>query len=130
MSYHRGMRLTKSHLVLVIALMTALVVTSATTGSAGHPTKLRPTVSVSGSGPVTVFGFGFLPRERVMVRLFAGGGVSRVATASLRGRIVVRFASVTLPDCVSVVVVATGLRSRASARGRTIPPPCGPAPQD
>lgn len=129
MSYHRGMRLTKSHLVLVIALMTALVVTSATTGSAGHPTKIRPTVSVSGSGPVTVVGFGFLPRERVRVRLFAGGDYSRVARASVRGRIVVQFTGVSMPECQSVLVVATGLRSRATARGRTIPPPCGPAEQ-
>ena len=122
------MRLTKSHLVFLLVLVTGLVATSAATGS---QTKARATVTVSGSAPMTVTGVGFLPRERVTVRLAVGGALaSKVVRATRRGRFVVQFPGfgIALADCTSnlISVVATGTRNRASARGRTIPPPCGP----
>jgi hypothetical protein len=115
-------------MVFLLVVVSALVVTNATTGASGHQTAKRAVVSLSSTAPVTVTGSGFAPRERVTVRVALGGDTgSRVARATRGGRFVVQFPGVTMPECVStvVMVVATGSRSRASVRGRTIPPPCG-----
>jgi hypothetical protein len=124
------MRLTKSHLVFALVLATGLVATSAATGSEA---KTRATVTLASMEPVTVVGVGFVPRERVTVRVVASrDGASKVVRATRKGRFVVQFPGVSVEaaaECTSTVVTvtATGGRSRASIRGRTIPPPCGPA---
>jgi hypothetical protein len=129
------MRLRKSHLVVLAALLGALIATNATSASSTTSAKLRPTVTVSGGTPLTVSGVGFLPRERVRVRVSVGGGeaASKLVRATWRGRFVAEFPGVSMPDCTSVAiaVVATGIRSTATAsvRGRSIPPPCGFSPQ-
>jgi hypothetical protein len=121
----------KSHLVLVVLLVTGLFAASAATGS---QTKARATVSVTGSDPLTVTGAGFAPRERVTVRVaVSGDAASKVLRATRKGRFVAQFPGVSAAaeGCTSnvVTVTATGARSRASMRGRTIPPPCGFDPQ-
>ena len=100
---------------------------------------MKPTLALSSSGPLTVKGFGFAPRERVTVRLtFGSDTFSRAPRANPRGRFAVQFpvqlADLVLLECSrTVIVVATGNRSgrRAQFRIRSIqiPPPCGIAPQ-
>jgi hypothetical protein len=131
------MRRRRSHLAVFIALATSLVVSIATTGSAATQTKSKATVTLAGTAPVTVTGWGFAPRERVSVRLsFANDVFSRVARTSAKGRFALQFpgAAPTLDECTqSVFVFATGNRSGRSATFRVrsiqIPPPCGIAPQ-
>jgi hypothetical protein len=125
------MRLTKSHMVFLLLLVTGLVATSVATGG---DTKTRATVTLASTEPVTVVGVGFVPRERVTVRVAVPGDTaSKVVRATRKGRFVVQFPGVSaeVAECTSTVVTvtATGARSRASMRGRTIPPPCGFDPQ-
>ena len=121
--------------LLVTALVTAAIscLGVGAAGAAGE-TKVRPTLSMVGSGPVVVTGIRFLPRERVTLRLWTGQQrLSRAVVASPAGKLVARFAGeITAPQCVGFVVSvqAIGARgSRAVARRYEIPPPCGVAPQ-
>jgi hypothetical protein len=133
------MRRSRSQLVVLAALATALLVSSATTGAAAEQAKSKPTLAISASGPLTVKGSGFASRERVTVRLtFGSDTLSRTPRAGKRGRFAVQFpvqiADLTLLECSqAVIVVATGNRSGRTATFRVrsiqIPPPCGVAPQ-
>ena len=122
--------------VLVASLLVTMAAAALTVANAPAATaaKIRPTLTITGTGPVTVTGVRFLPRERVTVRLsVAGQGLSRGAIASPAGRVVVRFAvDMPTPECGGLVVSAraTGARgSTAFVRRFEIPPPCGIAPQ-
>jgi hypothetical protein len=133
------MRRSRSQLALLAALATALLVSSATSGAAADQARAKPTLAISGGGPLTVKGSGFVPRERVTVRLtFGSDTLSRVPRAGQRGRFAVQFpvqiADLALLECSrAVMIVATGNRSGRSAtfriRSIQIPPPCGIAPQ-
>jgi hypothetical protein len=133
------MRLGRSQLVVLAGLATAVLVSSATTVTAADRAKAKPTLAISGSGPVTVKGSGFLPRERVTVRLtFGSDTLSRRPKANARGRFAAQFpvqiADLTVLECSQqVIFVATGNRSGRTAsfqfRNIRIPPPCGIAPQ-
>jgi hypothetical protein len=118
-----------------MTLATALVVSFATSASATNYATSKATVMLFGMSPVSVTGSGFLPRERVRVRVFAGAAsFARAPRANAKGRFAVQFPKATLPDCAdSVFVIATGNRSGRSAMSRIrsirIPPPCGIFPQ-
>jgi hypothetical protein len=136
--YYRPMRRSRSHLVALVTLAAALAFFSASAGSVGASTP-KATVAVTGADPMTVKGTGFLPRERVTVRLTVGqDSFARSPRAGARGRFAVQFDAASAIECLTsaimiTTVVATGNRSGRTARARirwvAIPPPCGYAPQ-
>jgi hypothetical protein len=134
------MRRSRSHLVVLVTLATALVASGAT-GSAANDARPKATVTVSGVAPMIVTGAGFLPRERVMVRITLGvDSFRRAPRANANGRFAVQFEPAAVVECSNAAmviltgtIVATGNRSDRTARTRIrsirIPPPCGIAPQ-
>lgn len=86
----------------------------------------RPTLTLVAEAPVVLAGRGFVPGERVAVKVNGiGGQLSKTVTAGRRGGFTVRF----LPAdaaCGPLRASAVGTKgSRASIRRRTIPPACG-----
>jgi hypothetical protein len=85
---------------------------------------LRPSLTVTASGPVVVSGARFKPRERVTLRFVVSGEPSlRVVRASAAGRLVARFLR-SVPDCEGFTLSAVGSRG-SRVFYREIPPPCG-----
>jgi hypothetical protein len=129
------MRRGRSQLVLLLVGGLALVATSFASGSGGHQATSKASLKLVDMSPMTVAGSGFLPRERVTVRLSTGGGeaLSRTRRANLNGRITAQFEGATVPECtaVNIIATATGARSGRVAQVRmlSIPPPCGMFPQ-
>jgi hypothetical protein len=93
--------------------------------AAGGPTA-KPQLRVVSLQPFAVAGSGFRAGERVRVTVRADGDVgARMDDADARGRIGVRFRSMTLGDCPTYVIAARGDKgSRAGLR--SVPRPCGP----
>ena len=119
--------------VIVLGSVTAacLVLAAAAVGFSPEAAARRPALVLVADAPISFAGRGFAPRERVTVRLaWNGAALRRQVVATPLGTFRVRFTESVLPDCESVVGVATGSAgSRASSRKIQIPPPCGIAPQ-
>jgi hypothetical protein len=81
-------------------------------------------LTVTARHPVTVAGRGFHPGERVRVVLYLDRTRAANATASARGRFVVRY-SATLDRCAAIRVVARG--NRGSVASFALAPQCAPA---
>ena len=118
-----------SVLVVTVSVLAAAQV------SAAAELRIRPTLAIAGSGPITVTGSRFVPLERVTVRLALGGQakLSRVVIANRLGKLVVRFAGeLSTTECGGFIVTAQAIGARGSSavvRRLEIPPPCGIAPQ-
>jgi hypothetical protein len=106
------------------ALLAAALSTSAVSA------ERKASVVLLDESPIAVFGRGFVPRERVTVRVVIGKrNLTARVRASTAGRFTVRFQE-SLPDCSPFSVTATGgAGSRAMLRKINIPPPCGMDPQ-
>jgi hypothetical protein len=111
-------------LTATIAALAAATGISA--GLAAGGSTAKPQLRVVSLQPFAVAGSGFRAGERVRVTVRAEGDVgARMDDADARGRIGVRFRSMTLGDCPTYVIAARGDKgSRAGLR--SVPRPCGP----
>jgi hypothetical protein len=115
----------------VISLALAGILAVGALAAPAAETKRRPAVVVTSEDPVVVAGRGFVPRERVVLRVLVGShAYSKQLRATALGTFRATFAEADAECHPFSVTALGGAGSRATqVRRITIPPPCGIDPQ-
>jgi hypothetical protein len=91
---------------------------------AGSALEKRAFIRIERASPLIVYGWGFQPRERVVVTVSSEGSQSGIAVAGPAGTFTKRFRKLSVSPCTMYRVRALG--NKGSHAASTPPPPsCG-----